>query len=165
MKPLFRQLLLATAALSVLSLSTSATLAQATATTTPAAAAATTGTAAEARAMLDKAIAALKADKAKALEEFNAGTGGFKDRDLYVYAANASDNVFTAHPKLKGTKITDLKDKAGRAFGEDIVKAAQEGKVNEVSYMFPKPGSDTPVPKVSFVTKVGDQIVGVGYYK
>jgi hypothetical protein len=32
--------------------------------------------------------------------------------------------------------------------------------------MFPKPGADTtPVPKVSFVAKVGDLICGVGYYK
>ena len=32
--------------------------------------------------------------------------------------------------------------------------------------MFPRPGTDkTPVPKVSFVTKVGDLVCGVGYYK
>lgn len=124
-----------------------------------------TGSAAEAKAMLDKAVVALKADKAKALESFNAGTDGFKDRDLYVFCANASDGVFTAHPKLKGQKLTDLKDKTGRAFGEEIKNAAQEGKVNEVAYMFPKPGGDTPVAKVAYVTKVGDQVVAVGYYK
>jgi hypothetical protein len=37
--------------------------------------------------------------------------------------------------------------------------------ITEVSYMFPRPGSDTPVPKVSFVTRVGDEGCGVGYYK
>jgi hypothetical protein len=41
-----------------------------------------------------------------------------------------------------------------------------EGQITEVSYMFAKPGSDpTPVPKVSFVTRVGDLGCGVGYYK
>jgi len=40
------------------------------------------GTAAEAKAMLEKAVAAVKADKAKAIEMFNKGEGGFKDRDL-----------------------------------------------------------------------------------
>jgi hypothetical protein len=35
-----------------------------------------------AKAMLEKAIAAVKADKAKALASFNAGTGGLKDRVL-----------------------------------------------------------------------------------
>ena len=40
------------------------------------------GTAEEARAMLTKAVAAVKADKAKALDMFNKGEGGFLDRDL-----------------------------------------------------------------------------------
>jgi hypothetical protein len=31
--------------------------------------------------------------------------------------------------------------------------------------MWPRPGSDTPVQKITFVTKVTDQICGVGYYK
>src|SRR5947209_736903 len=43
----------------------------------------------EAKAMLEKAVAALKEDKAKALAMFNNGEGGFKDRDLYVFCANA----------------------------------------------------------------------------
>ena len=56
------------------------------------------GTAEEAKAMLERAIAAVKEDKAKALDMFNKGEGGFKDRDLYVWCANASDGIFTAHP-------------------------------------------------------------------
>ena len=124
------------------------------------------GTAAEARAMLDKAVAAVKADKGKALAECNAGSGGFKDRDLYPFCANASDGVFTAHPSLRGTQIRDLKDAAGNAFGEQILRAGTaEGQVNEVSYSFPRPGSTAPAPKVSYVTKVGDQVCAVGYYK
>ncbi len=49
------------------------------------------GTAEEAKAMLEKAVTAVKEDKAKALDMFNNGEGGFKDRDLYVWCANASD--------------------------------------------------------------------------
>src|SRR5262245_48712605 len=60
------------------------------------------GTAEEAKAMLERAVAAVKENKAKALDMFNKGEGGFKDRDLYVYCANASDGIFTAHPMLKG---------------------------------------------------------------
>jgi hypothetical protein len=40
------------------------------------------GTADEAKAMLMKAVAAVKADKAKALGMFNKGEGGFRDQDL-----------------------------------------------------------------------------------
>src|ERR1700728_3949497 len=49
------------------------------------------GTADEAKAMLIKAIAAVKADEAKALDMFNKGEGGFLDRDLYVFCSTASD--------------------------------------------------------------------------
>jgi hypothetical protein len=49
------------------------------------------GTADEAKAMLEKAVAAIKADKAKALDMFLKGEGGFKDRDLYPFCFNISD--------------------------------------------------------------------------
>jgi signal transduction histidine kinase len=123
------------------------------------------GTAAEARVMLDKAVAAVKADKAKALDQMQKGENGFKYRDLYMFCANVSDGVLTAHPALKGTKMETIKDKNGKALGEEMMKVAAEGKIAEVTYMWPRPGDTAPVDKVSFVTKVGDQICGVGYYK
>src|SRR6266850_104685 len=49
------------------------------------------GTAAEAKAMLMKAVAAVKTDKAKALDVFAKGEGGFLDRDLYPFCFNAGD--------------------------------------------------------------------------
>ena len=61
-------------------------------------AAAEFGTAEEAKAMLERAVAAVKEDKAKALDMFNNGEDGFKDRDLYVWCANASDGIVTATP-------------------------------------------------------------------
>ena len=124
------------------------------------------GTAPEAKGMLDKAVAAVKADKAKALASFKAGTDGFKDRDLYPFCFSLSDGVTVAAPaSVLGKDVRTLKDAKGTAFGADLYKAAQDGMVNEVSYMFPKPGQTEPSAKVSFVTKVGDLGCGVGYYK
>jgi signal transduction histidine kinase len=125
------------------------------------------GTAAEAKAMLEKAVAAIKADKAKALAMINKGEGGFKDRDLYP-ACSGLDGKVTAHidPTRIGMDRNTMKDNSGNPYGAEIMKAAQEGKIAEVSYMFPRPGADkTPVQKVAFVTKVGDQVCLVGYYK
>jgi len=122
------------------------------------------GTAAEAKAMLEKAVAALKADAAKALGMFTKGEGGFKDRDLYPFCGGPDGN-FTAHPKLVGKSLKELKDKAGKALGAEMYDVAKEGKISEVSYMWPRPGSETPVQKVSYVTKAGDQVCAVGYYK
>ena len=123
------------------------------------------GTPAEAKAMLEKVAAAMKANEAKTLQDITAGA--YKEKDLYPFCAGP-DGKFTAHganASLVGQSLKDLKDKAGKAFGEEIYKTAQPGKLEEVSYMWPKPGSTDPVQKMTYVTKVGDQVCGVGYYK
>jgi signal transduction histidine kinase len=129
------------------------------------------GTADEAKAMLLKAVAAVKADKEVALAMFNKGEGGFRDRDLYPFCFRLADGKYVANPALAVTAGTDthtLKDPTGKVFGEELYAGAQkpEGQITEVTYMFPKPGTTAPaVPKVSFVTKVGDLGCGVGYYE
>ena len=131
------------------------------------------GTAQEARAMLDKAVAAVKADKTKALDMFTKGEGGFLDRDLYVFCDNVADGKVVAigNPNAKtllGQDARTLKDSTGKEFGLELFAAGQkpEGQITEVSYMFVRPGPDTkPVPKVSLVTRIGDIYCGVGYYK
>jgi Single Cache domain 2 len=133
----------------------------------------TGGTADEAKAMLMKAVAAVKADKAKALDMFNKGEGGFLDRDLYVFCATVSDGktVAIGNPNAKSTLGVDgrtLKDVTGKPFGAELYAAYQkpEGEITEVSYMWPRPGADkAPVQKVSLATRVGDLGCGVGYYK
>jgi hypothetical protein len=131
------------------------------------------GTASEARTMLDKAVVAVKADKAKTLDTINKGEGGFLDRDLYVFCFNIGDGKAVANGstnpgarKTIGVDVRTLKDATGKVFGQDLYDAAKEGQIAEVSYMFPKPGADmTPVAKISLVTRVGDLGCGVGYYK
>jgi signal transduction histidine kinase len=124
------------------------------------------GSAEEARAMLQRAVAALRSDEPKALAAFNHGEAGFRDRDLYVFCARSNGTV-DAHvdPSQIGRKFQDLYDVDGVAFGQQMLAIAQDGVIKAISYMWPKPGSRTPAPKVSFVTRVGDQVCGVGYYK
>jgi hypothetical protein len=154
---MFRLIVAAFAALMAFTISTTMTLAQKTGYGTPA----------EARAMLEKVIASMKADKATTLTQINKGEGGFKDRDLYPYCVG-SDGKYAAHPDASriGLVLKEVKDKSGKAYGEEIARVAAEGKIAEVNYVFPRPGSDaTPVPKVGLVTKIGDYICVVGYYK
>jgi hypothetical protein len=117
------------------------------------------GTPDEARVMLDRAVAAVKENEAKALEAFNKGEEAFKDRDLYVLCANASDGIITASPTSKGGQLKDLPP------GKEVMRTASEGKVSEITYLWPRPGSIRPLEKHTFYTKVEDQICGVGYYK
>jgi signal transduction histidine kinase len=130
------------------------------------------GTAAEAMAMLQKTMAAVKADKAKALEMIAKGEGGFLDGDLYPFCFNNTDGKVHPFPNpnakaLFGTDERTIKDAAGKNYGQELFDAAQkpEGQISEVSYVFSKPGDSKPSPKISFVTRVGDLGCAVGYYK
>jgi hypothetical protein len=123
------------------------------------------GTSAEAKAMLDRAVAAVKANKTHALEMFSKGEGGFKEKDLYPFCGGP-DGMYTAtpNPALTGTSMRAQKDKAGKPIGEEFYQAAPE-KVTEVAYMWPRPGTSEPAQKMTYCTKVTDQICCVGYWK
>jgi hypothetical protein len=118
----------------------------------------------EAKTLLEKAVVAMKQDEAKALEMFASGEGGFRVKDLYVWCANASDGILTVHPTNKGKELRDIKGKHDAPFGERIMENAAEGTIKETTYWWPRPGTEEPLEKTTFYTKIGDQICGVGYY-
>jgi Single Cache domain 2 len=108
------------------------------------------GTPEEAKAMLERAVAAVKEDKAKALDMFNKGEGGFKDRDLYVWCANASDGIVTATPYWnRGKQLKDLEGKRGAPFGQTVMQNATQGTIKETTYWWPRPGTDKPLEKTA----------------
>lgn len=128
------------------------------------------GDAATAKAMLEKAVAAVKADEAKALDMFNKGEGGFyiKTRDIYPFCFNKADGkiVATQLKQALGKDIRTIKDKTGSPSGQQIYDVAKIGQISEVSVMSYRPGSgQTLVPKVNFVIGVADLGCAVGYYK
>jgi hypothetical protein len=125
------------------------------------------GTEAEAKAMLGRAVAEMKTDPKAAVAKFSdKDNKAFRDRDLYVFCWQVSDGMFTTHPNpaVAGTDMRNLKVKDD-TLGQRLYDAAKEGTVTSVNYSFPKPGTTEPVPKETFVTRVGDNGCGVGYYK
>jgi hypothetical protein len=129
------------------------------------------GNADDAKAMLTKAIAAVKADKVKALEMFNKGEdGGYRDRDIYPFCVNFSDGkqVATQVIQTRGLDARTFTDATGRHFGQELydkMTKAKDGEIIEHRFMFPRPGGTTPVQKEAFVMRAGDMYCGVGYYK
>ena len=131
------------------------------------------GTADEARSMLTRAVAAVRADQDAAINAFNQGEDGFLDRDLYPFCIQASDGLIVAQggplsDVYLGRNMRELTDAVGNAYGEKMFQAAQkpEGEISEVSYMFPRPIENSdPVDKISFIQRVGDLACGVGYYQ
>lgn len=129
------------------------------------------GSAEEAREMLSRAISAIKENKQEALIAFTAGTGGFKDRDLYVACFEQGKqfgiSLMTAHgglASLVGTNALDIVDKKGTNLGK-LLDNDTKGEIASVTYWWPRPGETDAVEKESFYSTVGDQNCLVGYYK
>ena len=71
-----------------------------------------------------------------------------------------------ARPELNGKNLSELKDPTGkRLFVEFVDMVKREGS-GIVEYQWPKPGSDMPVAKASFVTRFApwDWVIGTGVY-
>jgi cytochrome c len=119
------------------------------------------GTAEEARAMLDRAISALKSNEATALSEFNdPNNKQFHDRDLYVFCYNMSNGKITAYesPALLNVDVRTLalKDDPIGQRAYETVQNSPEGSVTAIDYNFPKPGTNEPVPKQTLETRIGN---------
>ncbi len=121
--------------------------------------------------MLDRAIAALKANETAALKAFNDEKNKeFRDRDLYVYCFGLPDGNFTAYqsPVLIGTNIKELKIPPNDPVGQrayDAVAKAPEGEIVTFTYDFPKPGTKASALKETLEARIGKQACGVSYFK
>ena len=55
-------------------------------------------------------------------------------------------------PELNGKDLSDMKDPEGTLVFVKFVDTVRADKAGFVNYMWPKPGQDTPVAKISYVT-------------
>ena len=119
----------------------------------------------DAKWMLQRVVAAIAANKPKALLQFAHGEGGFRTVDTYVFCVGP-DAVMTAHPSaiLQGQDVHDLHDETGNYFIATMLNTAKPGQVSEIHYLFPRPGSTVAAPKTTFYTRATDQVCGVGVY-
>jgi len=73
------------------------------------------------------------------------------------------------HPtnsKLEGRDLTDYKDPTGKTFFVEMAEVVRKDGAGYVSYMWPRPGTDKPIPKLSYVKgfEPWGWIVGTGIY-
>jgi methyl-accepting chemotaxis protein len=71
-----------------------------------------------------------------------------------------------ANPKLEGQNLSGFKDPDGKALFNEMVAISKRQGAGQVDYRWPKPGSDEPVPKVSYVQlfQPWGWIIGSGVY-
>jgi cytochrome c len=124
-------------------------------------------TSVQAQAMLAKAVAELNsAGSEKALAEFNDQHGAFKTSELYVFVFDMKGTyeAYGANPKLVGTNAIDLKDVEGKTIVRDMIEIAKTQGHGQISYIWLNRADNRVEHKRSVVQRVGDHVVGVGYY-
>ena len=126
------------------------------------------GTKAEAVAMVQKAVAYLKANgRAKALAEFNKPQGQFHDGDLYVFAGDMQGHCL-AHgtmPELAGKDLMDLKDADGRYITKERLRLLKQSNSAWQTYKYLNPTTKKIAKKTTYLQRVGDLYIGVGVYQ
>jgi len=123
------------------------------------------GTFKEAKAMLARAVAAVRVDPLEATARFNHNDPEFRDRDLFVFCFNVQDGRFTAHEAMMTRDVRTFQDKNGTAYGQQMYNLATEGQISEITYMSSIPGLTEQVAKRAFITRIGDQVCGVSAYQ
>ena len=61
--------------------------------------------------------------------------------------------------------LRELHDKRGNPSGEWLHETAKDNKIGRVTWFRPRPGTTDVLQKVALVTRIGDQVCAVGYYR
>jgi cytochrome c len=121
----------------------------------------------QAAAMLERAVAAMKSDPARAVTAFNDLNGGYIEDDLYVFVVGLDDGKFRAHgvsPRLVGSDGNALTDPNGQPVIRQMLDALKDKDRGELDYAWRNPVTRKVESKYTLYRKVGDSLVGVGYY-
>ena len=121
----------------------------------------------EVKAKCEEAAKAL-AEKGEAImPEFNQNPGPWVFKDSYVFVYDMTGTIVghAMMPHLRNKNVLGMKDAKGKMFGNDFLAIAKTEKGHGWSqYYWPKPGSQEPAVKVSYILKVPgkDLFVGAG---
>lgn len=122
----------------------------------------------QAKAILWRAVDELKRQGVQAFPRFNDINGGFVQNDTYVFVVGIKDMRMHAHgamPRLVGRNVAELLDVNGKPIIRqmlDIVTSKGEGSLD---YQWRNPVTGKIESKRTFLQRVGDYMVGVGYYQ
>ena len=86
----------------------------------------------------------------------------------YFFVQNL-DNKMLMHPikaELENKDMSGLKDPNGKLFFQEFMRVVKESGAGYVDYLWPKPGAEAPVPKLSYVKlfQPWGWVIGTGIY-
>jgi cytochrome c len=126
------------------------------------------GSADEAKALVEKAAAYLKANgKEKAIAEIGKPKGLFDKGELYAFAYDMTATILAlpTNPKLVGKNMYDIPDADGKYYRREVVQIAKAKGSGWVDYKYLNPVSKKIEAKTTYVLKVDDVIIAAGAYK
>lgn len=121
----------------------------------------------QASAMLERAVGAMQADPVKALAAFNDLNGGYIEDDLYVFVVGIDNGKFRAHGvsgRLVGSDGYALTDPNGKPVIRQMLDVLKDKDRGELDYAWRNPVTRQVENKHTLFRKVGNNLVGVGYY-
>jgi cytochrome c len=128
-------------------------------------------TPAQARALLDRAVNAVRTDRRAALEAFNQRRGEYFEDDLYVFVIDLNDHQTLAHgadPSLVGADAARIVDVDASSSEHPLIQrmtaAVADNNRGEIEYRWSNPVTGLGERKHAYLEKVDQMIVGVGYY-
>lgn len=94
---------------------------------------------------------------------------GYRYNEVEYFWINDMNGLMLMHPineALNGTDVTTLKDPDGKFLFKDMIEVVAQKGEGVVRYQWPKPGSEDPQPKISFVKGFPEWnwVVGTGIY-
>ena len=122
----------------------------------------------EARAMLAKAIAHVKAvGKDKAFADFMQKPGPWVDRDLYITVFDMSGKTLAhgANARLVGKDNINMQDANGKFHVKERLEIARAKGKGQQEFAFLNPMTKQIEPKLMFFEKVDDIVIACGSYK
>lgn len=99
-------------------------------------------------------------------KELIAGLRYGKDDYFWINDLSPAMVMHPIKPSMNGQSLGSIKDPNGKRLFVEMVQTVQEDGQGFVDYLWPKPGSDEPVPKTSFVVEFEPWgwILGSGIY-
>lgn len=122
----------------------------------------------EARALFDQAVKYLQANgEEKAWAAFSDPKGPFVKKDLYVYVIDRQGTYVAngaAPDSLIGLKVLDSVDAAGKPLFREMIAVTEKQPEARIRYVWLNRKSNKVQPKVAWVHREREHILGVGYY-
>ena len=116
--------------------------------------------------LLDRAVAHIRTHGRAGAAAFSTSQR-FVDRDLYAFALS-TDGVMLGSggwsAPLVGQNVLDEVDSRGKPFFREMIQVAKEQGKGQVHYQWYNPANSESTLKTSNVVRVGEVVVGVGFY-